>query len=434
VEPLPSQLSDPEIGSLRPILAVALGNGLEMYDFTIYSFFSAFIAPQFFPSDNPLTSLLLAVAAFGGGFLLRPVGAIVIGGYADRVGRRSAMTVTIWLMALGTALIAICPAYAVIGVAAPLLLVFARMVQGFSAGGEVGAAMAFLGETGAPRRRGLTLSWQLASQGAAVLAGSGSGLLMTMLLSEDELARWGWRLPFLLGLLIAPVGYYIRKRLPERHPMTATAPNAIKVVVRSHWQTMLLAIAVVMGSTVTSYVMVYFMPTFLIRMTNLPASTSFAVTFCSAILILLLAPVTGAWTDRLGSRKPLALSTYLLTAISILPVFWRITTTTEPMAIMLAIGWIVILMTIGTSAALILLLDLFPVPVRATAFGTVYAIGAAVFGGSAQFVVTWLIATTGTPLSAGVYVTVCVLLGALALIFLKEPAGTSNAAMTLSAP
>jgi MHS family proline/betaine transporter-like MFS transporter len=392
-----------------------------MYDFTIYSFFSAFIAPQFFPASNPLTSLLFAVGAFGGGFLLRPVGAIMIGSYADRVGRRAAMTVTIWLMALGTALIALCPPYAAIGVAAPLLLVFARLLQGFSAGGEVGAAMAFLGETGAQRKRGFTLSWQLASQGAAVLAGSGSGLLMTRLLSEDELLQWGWRIPFLFGLLIAPVGYYIRKRLPERHTTAQVAPSAIKVVLRSHWQTMLLAIPVVMGSTVTSYVMVYFMPTFLIRVANLPASTSFAVTFYSAILILVLAPVTGAWTDRLASRKPLVLSTYLLAAISILPVFRIITTTTDPTAILLAIGWIVALMTIGTSAALILLLDLFPAPVRATAFGTVYAVGAAVFGGSAQFVVTWLVARTDTPLSAGCYVMACELLGVLALILLKEP-------------
>ena len=406
----------------RPIFAVALGNALEMYDFTIYSFFSAFIAPAFFPASNPLTSLLLAVAVFGGGFLLRPVGAMVIGGYADRMGRRAAMSATIWLMAIGTASIALCPPFAAIGVAAPLILVLARLLQGFSAGGEIGAATAFLGEAGTQARRGLAISWQLASQGAAVLAGSGLGLLLTEVLAADALAQWGWRIPFLLGLLIAPVGYYIRRRLPERHAATASAP--VRTVWHDHWRTMLLAVLVMMGNTATSYVVVYFMPSFLIRVAHLPAATSFAATFCSAILILVLAPLTGAWTDRRPARrigcKALVLSTYLLTAASILPVFWRITTTTNAVAVILALAWIVALMTVGTSAALILLLDQFPPGVRATAFGTSYAVGAAIFGGSAQFIVTWLVARTGTPLSAGGYVMGCLLLGALAVVPLQE--------------
>ena len=390
-----------------------------MYDFTIYSFFSVYIAATFFPGSNPLTSLLLAVGTFGVGFLFRPVGALVLGRYADRAGRRAAMTTTIWLMAGGTAVIAFCPGYATLGVAAPLVLVLGRLVQGFSAGGEVGAATSLLLEASG-QRRGFTVSWQLASQGAATLMGAGSGLLLTALLPSTELAAWGWRVPFLIGLLIAPAGAYIRRSIPDSHAMASGEVPSLGRLFTTQRRLMLLAIPVVMGSTVTSYVMVYFMPSFLIRVAGLPPSTSFAASVFSSVLILVLAPLAGWWSDRLHVRKPLVVATYGLAAVSVVPVFWVITSRTDATSVMLAIGWIAGLMTIGSTAALIVVVDAFPPAVRATGFGLVYAAGVTVFGGSAQFVVTWLVAHTGSPLSAGLYVMTCQLLGLATFVFIPE--------------
>ena len=191
--------------------AVALGNALEVFDFTIFSFFSVYIAAAFFPARDALTSLLLTVATFGVGFLFRPLGALVIGAYADRRGRRAALTATIWLMAAGTAAIAVCPPFATIGLWAPVVLVLARLLQGFSAGGEIGPATAFLMESGPIERRGFNVSWQLGGQGAANLVGSASGLILTQLLSKAELAAWGlahtlrdWRPYCACWLSVAP--------------------------------------------------------------------------------------------------------------------------------------------------------------------------------------------------------------------------------------
>ena len=414
-----SRQTAPTPRGARLIAAVALGNGLEMYDFTIYSFFSVYIAAAFFPASDPMISLLLAVGTFGVGFLFRPLGALVLGRYADRAGRRAAMTLTIWLMGAGTGVIALCPGYASLGLGAPMILVLGRLLQGFSAGGEVGAATSLLLES-SERRRGFTVSWQLASQGAATLVGAGSGLLLTALLPTSQLADWGWRVPFLIGLLIVPLGVYIRRSIPDNHaPESDDVPSLARLFTAQR-RLMLLAIPVVMGSTVTSYVMIYFMPSFLIRVAGLPPSISFAASVFSSILILVLAPIAGWWSDRLQLRKPLVVVTYGLAAVSVVPVFIIITSRTDAISIMLAIGWIAGLMAIGSTAALVVVVDAFPRAVRATGFGLVYAFGVTIFGGSAQFVVTWLVAQTGSPLSAGVYVMACQLLGIATFIFIPE--------------
>jgi MHS family proline/betaine transporter-like MFS transporter len=197
----------------RAILATVLGNGLEWFDFTVYSFFAVIIAKLFFPTGNELTSLLLTVATFGVGFFMRPVGGIVLGIYADKVGRKAALSLTILLMAAGTALIGLAPTYSQIGVWAPLLIVAARLLQGFSAGGEMGSATAFLTEYAPPDKRAYYSSWIQSSIGFAVLLGAAVGTFVTARLSADALHSWGWRMPFLIGILIGPVGYFIRSRM-----------------------------------------------------------------------------------------------------------------------------------------------------------------------------------------------------------------------------
>ncbi|EHP38146.1 major facilitator superfamily permease, partial [Cupriavidus basilensis OR16] len=203
--------------SRRAIVAAAIGNGLEMYDFTVYSFFAATIGKLFFPSSSPLASLLLSFATFGAGFVMRPLGAVLIGNLADQRGRKAALTLTIVLMTAGTALIAFTPTHASIGVAATVLVVIGRLLQGLSAGGEIGAASALLLESASKRNRCFLVSWQAATQGGAALLGALTGAAVSALLSPDAMLEWGWRLPFMLGLLIAPVGMYIRRHLHETH-------------------------------------------------------------------------------------------------------------------------------------------------------------------------------------------------------------------------
>ena len=408
------------VGSGRLAAAVALGNALEVFDFTIFSFFSVYIAAAFFPARDALTSLLLTVATFGVGFLFRPLGALVIGAYADRQGRRAALTITIWLMAAGTAAIAFCPPFAVIGLWAPVTLVAGRLLQGFSAGGEIGPATAFLMESGPVERRGFNVSWQLGGQGAANLAGSASGLLLTLVLAKPDLAAWGWRIPFTLGLLIAPVGYLLRRALPD-HPAAGAHAAPAREAVRRHWRTILLAIPIVMGSTVTTYVMIYFMPSFLIRIAGLPASTGFASSTASSVIILVLAPLCGLWLKPGTPRRMIVVAAYSAAAVSILPVFWLLTHHGSLPVVVASIAWITALMTVGSTASLIFLIERFPAPVRATAFGLVYALGVTVFGGSAQFVVTWLVAKTGSPMAAGGYVMLCEVLGVCGALLLREP-------------
>src|SRR6266478_8599658 len=241
----------------RGVVATVVGNALEFYDFLTYSFFAVYIGRAFFPTDSELASLLLSLATFGVGFFTRPLGGLLIGAYADRAGRRPALMLTISLMAVGTLGVAVTPSYAAIGIAAPVILVAARLVQGLALGGEVGPSTAVLLECSSPGRRGIYTSWQSASQGIAILAAGLVGVVLGAVLSPEQLADWGWRVAFALGLIIVPVGLYIRRRLPEtlmRRPDTGTSAGVIRVVWNQHLGSMTLAILVIMCMTISVYV------------------------------------------------------------------------------------------------------------------------------------------------------------------------------------
>ena len=217
----------------KVIVGASLGNGLEIFDFTVYSFFAAIIGKLYFPSDSAYGSLLMSVAVFGVGFIMRPLGSMVLGAYADRVGRKAAMLMTIVLMGIGTALIAFAPTYAQIGVLAPVLIVVGRLIQGFAAGGEVGSATTLLLESAGANQRGFFVSWQAISQGVSALLGASCGLALTYFLPEEALYAWGWRVPFIIGLLIIPVGVYIRKHLEETY--SGEQPDRARVPLNPVW-------------------------------------------------------------------------------------------------------------------------------------------------------------------------------------------------------
>ncbi|MHA7683179.1 MFS transporter [Cupriavidus sp. PET2-C1] len=402
--------------SRRAIVAAAIGNGLEMYDFTVYSFFAATIGKLFFPSSSPLASLLLSFATFGVGFVMRPLGAVLIGNLADQRGRKAALTLTIALMTAGTALIAFTPTHASIGVAATVLVVIGRLLQGLSAGGEIGAASALLLETASKRNRCFLVSWQAATQGGAALLGALTGAAVSALLSPDAMLEWGWRLPFMLGLLIAPVGMYIRRHLQETHEGGSTHGGVGKVF-REHGRTLLLGTLLMTGSTSSMYIMVFYMPTYLVTSLHLPPVTAFLAACTAGAAMLVMAPLFGLLADRLPRRKPLLFAGGLTSLALVYPNFTLLSAGPSLPLTMALIGAAVTLSSVGSGAGAALLMEALPRHQRATGMSMMYSFGVTVFGGFAPLIVTWLISATGSNMApAGYLITAsCISLTALAL-------------------
>ncbi len=287
----------------------------------MFSFFAGLIGKLFFPVEGEYGPLLLALATFGIGFVMRPVGSVVIGNYADRAGRKPALTLTIGLMSLGTAIIGLAPTYAQIGIAAPLLVVTGRLLQGFSAGGEIGAATSFLMESGTRSNRGFMVSWQMAGQGASALAGALCGALLIHGLPQAALESWGWRVPFLLGLLIGPVGFYIRRHLDETHQDVARERSALSEAVQEHGRKLLLGTLLILGGTAEMYVVVFFTPAWLVKTFHMPVATSLLTGCAAGAIMLLVSPLAGMLADRLGRRKPLLLTLRVVSLLAMLPGF-----------------------------------------------------------------------------------------------------------------
>ena len=289
----------------KGVFAAVLGNGFEFFDFTVYATFLDLIGAAFYPSSNPFVSDLASAATFGAGFVARPLGGALIGAYGDRAGRRPAMTLSIGLMALGCAMIAVTPGYASIGALAPILLIVARLMQGFAVGGEVGPATMFVLEAAPPGRRMLFASWQLASQNLGSLAGGIIGVVLALALSKSSYAAWGWRVPFAIGVLIAPVGLYVRTRLDETLDRSAPGQrrtgNILSTVLRASWTRVLLGLALISGGTITQYFLITMTP-YAIRTLHLPASTAMLGSVTLGITGCLGALAGGALADRWGIK------------------------------------------------------------------------------------------------------------------------------------
>ncbi|CAD6555143.1 Proline/betaine transporter [Paraburkholderia hiiakae] len=408
---------------LKAVVAASLVTGLEMFDFTVFGFFAVMIGDRFFPANDPMTSLLWAVGTFGVGFFMRPVGAMVIGTYADRVGRRAAMARTSWMMALGTAALALCPSFASIGVIAPLIIIAGRSLQGFAVGGDIGVAAAFVLEAGPVSRRGYLVSWQFASQGAAALLGASLGLLITSTMPPAALASWGWRIPFLIGLLIAPVGLYVRLRLRDDPVSINTARHAgtpLTELCREHGTTILLAMLMIMGQTIPVYAIVYFMPSYATRVMHMPAATGFMASALSALLLVVIPPMAGRLMDRLRRRKPLALVASGCSALLIYPVFLMFSRATSVAPILFGVALFSIMVAFSAVAVTLLVLEALPARVRASGMAVSHALTVALFGSTAQFIVTGLIKWTGDPLSAAWYVAPACGVSFCALMLFKE--------------
>ncbi|AJZ58923.1 MFS transporter [Paraburkholderia fungorum] len=417
----------------RIVFSSSVGNALEWFDFLVYGYFATIIAKQFFPMHDEWLSTLLAIATFGISFLMRPLGAIVLGMYGDRKGRKAALTLAIALMMVGTFTMAVMPPYASIGLAAPVLILLARLVQGFAVGGEFGSATAFMVEHSASRR-GYYASWQFASQGLAAITAAAFGSLLTAWMPPEQLNSWGWRLPFVFGLLVGPVGYYIRSHLDETPEFLAlrkereageaarqaagkrqALPREKDASFSNQWVNLLLAVGIVAQSTVGVYVLQLYMPMYAVKQLHMPAAASFGVVVLNGGLQFLLSPVMGALSDRIG-RIRIMLTTSILMGVLIYPMFALLQS--HP-----TLGWLLLLQgTAGIFKAAYsgpmpaLMSEIFPTQVRSTGLSIGYSIGVTIFGGFAPTIVETFIHLTGDKLAPSYYVLIAAVLSGLSLV------------------
>ena len=405
------------------VVAAILGNALEFYDFTVYAAFAAVIGRTFFPSSNSNTSLLLSVATFGVGFVARPLGGILIGAYADRYGRKPAMTLTIWLMALGSGMIGLLPSYATIGILAPVLLVLARLIQGFSAGGEMGPATTYLLESAPPGRRCFFGSWQLASQNMGSIISGLIGVILALSLSDQVANAWGWRVPFLLGILIAPVGFYIRRNLDETldsEEAHGTMSAVLSDVVKRHWANVLLCILVISGATITQYFFIY---TTTYALTTLGYSQTVAMTsnLTLGFVGMCAAVAGGVLADRFGLKLVATLPRLLVTLL-LYPALSLVVSSGSPAVFILAVACLMVPHAMASAAGIILIPKIFPAAVRTSGLSIAYALGVTIFGGTAQVVFTWIIGATGDKLSWVWYIIGMGLVSLLSTLAIRIPA------------
>ncbi|MEP6883710.1 MAG: MFS transporter [Gammaproteobacteria bacterium] len=423
-------------GKTRAIVATSIGNMLEWYDFTVYALFAGYIAGNFFPGDEPDTRLLKTFLFFGLGFVVRPFGAVLIGNFGDRAGRKAALTLTILLMAGGTGIIAFSPTYASIGFGAPMLLLLGRVLQGFSAGGEVGGATAYLLESAEVGQRGRVASWLEASMGMANILGALAAFSVTAALSAAEVQAWGWRIPFIFGLLIAPVGLYLRRTLDETDAFQAEAMQRTRdhaqrrvpllELFRNHGQSLSIGFCVAILWAVATYVLMIFLPTYVQRPDtfNFSASQAFGASLIGNIPFVFGCVWFGSLSDRIGRRRSLFISASLLLLL-VLPLFmWLKASPTLPTLIVVqCLVCILVASFVGVAPAA--LSEIFPTGVRSTGTSLIYNGAFTVFGGFAPMVLTWLTQRSGGSIySPAWYVMLAAGVALLAIPYLGRRVGS----------
>jgi len=390
--------ASPAASKVATVIRVASGNFLEMFDFFLFGFYATSIAAAFFPARSEFASLMLAFGTFGAGFLMRPLGAIFLGAYIDRVGRRRGLIVTLAIMAAGTMLIAFVPGYATLGLAAPLLVLVGRLLQGFSAGVELGGVSVYLSEMAPPHRKGFYVSWQSASQQLAVVVAAALGYAVNTALAPAAIAAWGWRLPFFFGCLIVPVIFIIRRSLRETDAFLARRDRPdLGQVVRSllaHWLVVVAGMLLVVMTTVSFYLITIYTPTFGKTVLKLSATDSLLVTLCVGLSNFVWLPVMGALSDRVGRRPLLVAFAGLTVLTSYAAVSWLVAAPSFGHMLLVEL-WLSLLYGGYNGAMVVALTEVMPAHVRTTGFSLAYSLATALFGGFTPAISTWLIAVTG---------------------------------------
>lgn len=425
-----------ERSAAKAIFATTLGNGLEFFDLVLYAFFSTFIARAYFPSDDPLVSLMSAFAVFGVGYLARPLGALLIGHYADKRGRKPAMMLSFLLMAFSTLAIGLIPTYQQmeqffsLGWLVPLLVIIARLVQGFSAGGEFGASTTLLVEYAKPHNRGFYGGWQIASQGAGNLLAAFSFVLLTFFFTPSQIEEGWWRLPFVFGVLIAPIGLYIRAKLDEtggeaflnknmpRQESKQRSLPLVEVCV-TQYKTLFACILLTAGGTLVHTIILFYLPNHAIAILGLDKSYSMLVAMVAGVITLVGGPLAGAWSDRIGRKRTIVIARIGMITL-IYPAFWLLNSYPSIHALLGIMAVLSTLNVVAASPGITLMPELFPRHVRSTALSLVYSVAVSIFGGFTLLLAASLIKWFGTPNAPAYYAMAGLLISSVSLLYIRE--------------
>ncbi|MFG3722203.1 glycine betaine/L-proline transporter ProP [Streptomyces massasporeus] len=413
----------------RAVKAAALGNAMEWFDFGVYSYIAVTLGKVFFPSGNPTAQLLSTFGAFAAAFLVRPLGGMVFGPLGDRVGRQKVLALTMIMMAAGTFAIGLIPSYATIGVGAPILLLAARLVQGFSTGGEYAGASTFIAEYAPDKRRGFLGSWLEFGTLAGYIGGAGLVTIMTALLSADDLTSWGWRIPFLIAGPMGIIGLYLRMRLEETPAFAAEAEKAennrpktpLREMVTGQWRALLLCVGLVLVFNVTDYMLLSYMPSYLTGQLHYDETHGLLVVLGVMAVMMIVQPFAGALTDRVGRRPVIATGCagFLLLSVPALLLIRE----GSLLAVALGMGALGMLLVCFTASMPSALPALFPTKVRYGSLSIGFNVSVSLFGGTTPLVVTALIGATGNMMMPAYYMMTAAVIGGFAVWRMAESAG-----------
>jgi MFS transporter, MHS family, proline/betaine transporter len=414
---------DDQSKTRRAVSAAVIGNVLEWYDFAVYAYVAVYIARKFFPQGDEVTALLATFLAYGLGFVARPLGGIILGRVGDTHGRKTALLITIALMAVGTVMIGILPTYAAIGVAAPVLLVVARLLQGFSAGGEWGSSTAYIVEWAPAGQRGFYGSFQQTSVVAGLLLGSGIAALFATVLTTEQMNDWGWRVPFLLGGILGPVGLWMRRTIDETPAYTKAkaAPVAASTDTASNWLMAARAFGFTIVWTVCFYVLLNYMPTYTQKYLKISASAALWSNTIGLLALLLFIPIFGKLSDRIG-RKPLLLACCVAYIVLPYPIFSFLLSGASYMQLIMVQILFAILIAMFSGPGPAAIAEIFPTRTRSTWMTSGYALSVAIFGGFAPFLSVYLIDRFNSPLAHTFYLMAAAIVSTIVIATLRETA------------
>jgi len=420
--------SRPALSRTQVIAATTIGTALEFYDFTIYSYFAIQIGQLFFPSASPVNQFLLSIGVFGVGFVVRPLGGVIIGAYADRAGRKKAMVLTIMMMALSCALIATAPTYATAGIFAPMIVLAARLMQGFAAGGEFGPGTTLLVEYATNRTRAFFASWNFAATALGLALGAAVATLINVTLPKEAVLAWGWRLPFLLGIFAAPAGMLIRRRLEEtldgRESTSGHAKpqGALKAALTTHLKLTILGTFAELGGSVSVYITAFFLPSHAVRTLHMSPTAAVASGVVSSLVLFVAAPIAGRLADRY-TRKRVLVTSRIIMLLAVYPAFAFLGAHPTPLVLYAVSALLAVFVAAQIVPVLVMIPELFPKHVRATGIALTYVVSASFFGGFSPFIASWLVERTGNSLAPAWYVAAACLVSLVPVIWLRDRTG-----------